>query len=353
MQSKQYADALSDRLPPDVFRPVPGRALWLLVHASIMAACTIAIVDAHLGVLARLGLTIIIGFSVTCMGIVGHEILHGSVVEPLWMRRCLGAFCLAPLGMGPVFWTIWHNIHHANTQHPVKDPDTWGLLDGMPLDRSMGFLRRFTNTRTLLFPFLLATGVSAHAAALLFFTQKQMTRQQRLATLTEFLVLWLFWLLVGFWLGWLHFLFFFVIPLLVANVIINSIVATNHFLSPLDDTGDPLATSLTVTMHPWIERLILNFNYHTEHHLFPRMSPKYAPDVARLLRETFPDRYHQLPHLQALMAVWRTPRTYHDHARLIDTNTHALYGTLGHGLKEDGSLNGQSPSTSGAAFLHE
>lgn len=335
MLPKQYADALSDRLSPDMFRPVPGRAWWLPVHGFIVAVCMIAIVDARPGALARFGLAIVIGFSFCVLGILGHEILHGSAVERLWLRRCLGALCLAPLGIGPAFWTIWHNIHHANTQHPAKDPDTWGTIEGVPLDRTMGFLRRFTNARTPLFPFLLATGVTAHAAALLFCTQKQMTPQQRMATLTEFLVLWVFWLFLGFWLGWANFLFFFVIPLLLANALINSFVVTNHFLNPLDDTGDPLAGSLTVTTLPWIERLLLNFNYHTEHHLFPRMSPKYAPQVARLLKETWPDRYHQLPHGQALLAVWRTPRVYHGRVQLIDTRSQALYGTLGHGLEAD------------------
>jgi fatty acid desaturase len=333
MLPKQYADAVTGRLPAEAFRPVPSRLWWLPVYSFVAAASTLAIVDGHLGVPAKLGLAVIIGFAFTGMGILAHEILHGSVVERLWLRRCLGAVCLGPLGIGPAFWTIWHNVHHANTQHPVKDPDTWGSVDDVPQDRTMGILRRFTNARSLLFPFLLATGVTAHAAGLLFFTQKQMTPQQRMATLTEFLVLWAFWLALGFWLGWVNFLFFFVIPLLLTNLIVNSIVVTNHFLNPLDETGDPLATSLTVTMHPCIERLLLNFNYHTEHHLFPRMSPKYAPQVARLLKETWPDRYHQMPHGRALLAVWRTPRAYHDRVQLIDTRRHKLYGTLGHGLE--------------------
>jgi fatty acid desaturase len=334
MLPKQYADALSGRLSPEMFRPVPGRAWWLPLYGSIAIVCSTAITVTHLGVLAKLGLAAVIGLAFSVLGVLGHEILHGSVVERLWLRRSLGALCLAPLGIGPVFWPIWHNIHHAHTQHPVKDPDTWGTIDTVPHDRTMGLLRRFANARSALFPFLMATGVTAHAAALLFFTQKQMTRQQRVATLAEFILLWAFWLSLGFWLGWTNFLFCFVIPLLLANLIINSIVATNHFLNPLDETGDPLAGSLTVTLYPWIERLLLNFNYHTEHHLFPRMSPRYAPEVARLLKETWPDRYHQLPHSKALLAVWRTPRAYHGLVQLIDTRSHAIYGTLGHGLQE-------------------
>jgi len=342
MLAKQYADALSDRMPPAWFRPAPERAWWLLIYGSIATACTVAVVKTHPGVPARLGLAVIIGFSYCCMGILGHEILHGSVMEPLWLRRCLGAVCLAPLGIVPAFWTFWHNIHHAYTQHPAKDPDTWGTVDSSPLDPVMGLLRRFTNARATLFPFLLATGMTAHALVLLLCTQKQMTPRQRAATLTEFLLLCTFWLGLGFRLGWANFLFFLVIPLLVANAIINSFVITNHFLNPLDDTGDPLAGSLTVNMHPWIERVFLNFNYHVEHHLFPRMSPKYAPQVARLLKESWPDRYHSLPYARALLAVWRTPRVYHGHTQLIDTGSRVLYGTLGYGLEAD--ARGPEPS---------
>jgi len=338
MLAKEYADAISDRLCPDMFRPVPGRALWLPVHLIIVAACTLGIVNGRGGVLAKLGLAAIIGLSFCRMGILGHEILHGLVVERPWLGRLLGYFCVNPLGIGPTFWTFWHSIHHANTQHPERDPDTWGTVDGSPVDRTMLFLRRFTNARTPLFPFLLSVGVTDHAAALLFCLQKRMTRREGVATLGEFVILWFFWLSLGFWLGWVNFAFFFAIPLLLANLILNSFVVTQHFLNPLDDTADPLASSLTVTTSRWIERFLLNFNYHTEHHLFPRMSPKYAPRVAQLLKERFPDRYHQLPHGQALLAVWRTPRVYQDHLQLVDLAEHSLYRTLGHGLEKDISL---------------
>src|SRR5262252_6716704 len=167
MEARQYADALSDRLPPDFFQPEPSRALWLPVDALMAALCTIIIVGAHPALPAKFGLAIVIGISFTRLGILGHEILHGSVVERLWLRRLLGAVCIAPLGIGAGFWTIWHNIHHANTQNPAKDPDNWGTLDRSPQDRAMGFLRRFAHARTLLFPFLLLTGTTGHAVALL------------------------------------------------------------------------------------------------------------------------------------------------------------------------------------------
>jgi len=123
------------------------------------------------------------------------------------------------------------------------------------------------------------------------------------------------------------------LPLVIANLIISLFVVTNHFLNPVDDS-DPLATSLTVTTYPWLERLFLNFNYHAEHHLLPHMSPRYAPQIAELLKELWPERYHQMPHGQALRAVWRTPRVYYDQIHLVDLREKTLYGTLGHGLGE-------------------
>lgn len=342
MLAKEYADSITVRLSAEAFRPVPERLLWLLLHALIVAGCTLVIVDARPPNIAKLALALVIGFSFTCLGILGHEILHGSVVTPLWLRRLSATICLAPLGVGPVFWTIWHNIHHAHTQHPVKDPDCWSTMDRAPQDKAMGFLRRFTRPRTPMFFFLLAAGVTGHSFALLFCLQKQMTLRQRITTVTEFVLLWLFWLGLGWWLQWTNFVFFFAIPLVVANLIVNSFVVTNHFLSPLDEESDPLATTLTVTMNRWVERLLLNFNYHVEHHLFPRMSPKYLPLVAELLKESWADRYHSWPYGKALLMVWRTPRVYYDGLHLFDPSRRALYGTLGHGLEPEAS-----PTTSG------
>ena len=227
----------------------------------------------------------------------------------------------------------------------------FGTLDSLPLDRAMVFLRRFTHARTPLFPLLLAAGVTAHAAVLLICMQKQMSWRQRVTTASEFTVIWAFWLGLGFRLGWANFLFFFAIPLVLTNVIVNSFVVTNHFLSPLDEdeSGDPLATSLTVRAYPWLERLFLNFNFHSEHHLFPRMSPKYAPQVARLLEENWPDSYHSMPHWRAILLAWRTPRVYHDEGHLIDTRNRRLYGTVGHGLEDD-AKNEPEPAKISRAF---
>ena len=324
-----------ERLPAYATKPVPARALWIPLHAVIVAIATAAIVNFHLGIAAKLGLAAVISVSFTCLGIVAHELLHGTIIEALWLRRLLAALCLAPLCIGVSFWTIWHATHHSHTQDPAGDPDTWGPADGIPRDAMMRVLRPFTNARTPLFVLLLCTGVTGHAAALLLGRRLPMNFGQRLLTFAEFLAVVLFWAGVGYWLGWSNFVFFYVIPLLLANGIINSFVVTNHFLNPLSEgEDDPLASSLTVTSFRFCEWLFLNFNYHTEHHLLPGVSPRHAREIRQIIKELWPDRYHEMPHARALLAVWRTPRSYRGRFELFDTSAGLAYGTLGHGLEK-------------------
>ena len=62
------------------------------------------------------------------------------------------------------------------------------------------------------------------------------------------------------------------------------------------------------------------------------MSPKHAPLVKAKLKELFPDRYQELPFVQALAALWKTPRIYKDHVDLVDPTRELVFGTLGNGL---------------------
>jgi fatty acid desaturase len=108
------------------------------------------------------------------------------------------------------------------------------------------------------------------------------------------------------------------IPMLVANAIIMSYIVTNHLLRPLVDHSDPLASSMSLTTHAWMDRIHFNFSHHVEHHLFPSMSPKHAPRVRAKLRQYAPDRFLAPSHLEALRLVFRTPRIHDEQGALVD-----------------------------------
>jgi fatty acid desaturase len=71
-------------------------------------------------------------------------------------------------------------------------------------------------------------------------------------------------------------------------------VFTNHFANAVLDSADPLAGTTSVIVSPLLDRLHLNFSFHTEHHLFPAMDSRFLPLVSRLLEEHFPARYHRI-----------------------------------------------------------
>ena len=118
--------------------------------------------------------------------------------------------------------------------------------------------------------------------------------------------------------GFVPFLFVYVMPLVIANMIVMGFILTNHSLSPLIAINDPLVSGLSVTSSPFIEWLTLRFGYHVEHHLFPAMSSRHAHHVRTLLVEHWPERYQSMPLTTAVAELYRTARVYKDPITLID-----------------------------------
>ena len=132
--------------------------------------------------------------------------------------------------------------------------------------------------------------------------------------------------------GFVAFLFVFVVPLLVGNTIIMAFILTNHSLSPRVPVNDPLVTGLSVTAPRWVEWITLRFGCHVEHHLFPAMSSRYAHVVRAQLLARWPERYQSMSLRKALGELHRTARVYKDATTLIDPRTGREFPTLLPGL---------------------
>ena len=131
------------------------------------------------------------------------------------------------------------------------------------------------------------------------------------------------------YIGWSNIVWLFVIPVMVMNYTVMSYISTNHNISPYTKKNDPLVNSLTVTNHPILEFLNLNFGYHTEHHLFPAMPASKAKLVSEKLKEMYPDRYKIMPKSKALKLLYSTPRIYKNRDILVDPKTGDEFATLG------------------------
>jgi fatty acid desaturase len=136
------------------------------------------------------------------------------------------------------------------------------------------------------------------------------------------------WATVAALVGFVPFLFVYVLPLLIANSIVMAFILTNHALSPRVEINDPLVSGLSVTAPRWIEWITLQFGYHVEHHVFPAMSSRHARRVRDLLRARWPKRYQSMPLSTALVQLHRTARIYKDAVTLVDPKTGAEFATL-------------------------
>jgi fatty acid desaturase len=124
-------------------------------------------------------------------------------------------------------------------------------------------------------------------------------------------------LLIGAWLAGAialgrDALWVFVIPLVTANFTLMCYISTQHWMRPLVHADDPRTTTVSVRAPRFLDWWHLQFSYHQEHHLFPRMSHKFGRRVRAKLREIDASAVALLPWGVALRAVFTTPALYRD-----------------------------------------
>lgn len=313
---------IRDELPPDTFEPRPARALWFLPLSATAIASVGALVVVRPAWWWSLALAFVIGHCLAAMGFLAHEALHGSIVSSTKIQTFLGYLGFAPVGVSPALWRVWHNqVHHAKTNMGDADPDSFGTIRRYRKAPSTRFVARLApGSRHWSSAFFLTYWFTFHAQIVLWIQSKYMRtfanlnrRRAKLDTLASFVG----WIALATVAGW-YSVYALLIPVMVANAIVMSYIATNHFMRPQMETNDPIENSMSVTTAPLVDRLHFNFSHHVEHHLFPRMSGASAPAVRAWLREHEGERYVSPPHPVAVAALYRTPRVYLDATTLVD-----------------------------------
>ncbi|HEX2689311.1 MAG TPA: fatty acid desaturase [Kofleriaceae bacterium] len=328
----KYVGELRSSLPADAFQPARSRLVLIPAHVAVIAIATLAIAYGWLPWPLVPVISIVIGTSFACLTFVAHETLHGGVVRGRRAKHLVGWIGFAPFVLSPRLWVAWHDrVHHANANLP-GDPDMYPTLAEYRASRRIRFLihafplggRRWRGGLSLILGF---TVQSAHQLIVATTRGFLSVNQRRLAIAETALGL-AVWATVAALVGFVPFLFVFVLPLLVGNAIIMAFILTNHSLSPLVSINDPLVTGLSVTTPRWIEWLTLRFGFHVEHHLFPAMSSRHAHVVRALLQAHWPERYQSMPLGKALGELHRTARVYKDAVTLIDPRTGQEFPTL-------------------------
>ena len=328
-----YRREIMPHLAPDMLAPNSGRLVGygLCATGSIAGFMAIAFLNPVWEV--KLVLALVIGFCNGTLGFICHELLHGSVTKNKKLEAVLGFFGVMPFIISPTYWKHSHNrLHHGKTQATIRDPDAFPTLRIYKSSKFVQFMYPFTpgsgHKRSALYFFFWFSFHNLVAQFYLRFRNRifdPMNHKRVTLELIGQLAL------VGTLLaiaGPSNWLWVFIIPLAIQNYMLMSYISTNHNLSPLTSENDPLVNSLSVTNHPVLEFLNLNFGYHIEHHIFPTVSGKHTKKIHEVIAAKFPDSYKIMPKGEAMKRLYQTARIYKDSTHLIHPESLELFDTI-------------------------
>jgi fatty acid desaturase len=337
----RYRKELRQRLPARYFEPDNLHLLWFLPHLALIGG-GLWLLAFHFNPWIAPLLSILIGHSFSCLGFLAHEVCHGGGIKNRTLRHFLAGVGFSPFWIGPYLWSRWHNAdHHGHTQDVELDPDRLFTIEEYKHNPALKFLYRLSPVLRNLALFSSFTfRMTQHGINMgrSYLANPSSTRRDRAVILFQFFLPVLFWVGGTALLGWHVLLFGYLIPILIGNFIAISYIATNHFLNPLADESDVLATSLSVTLPRglrWLDPLHSYFGAHVAHHLFPQAPTRYARRIEAEIAQVWPDRYHEMPIHRALKLLWDTPWVYdEDGTGFVDPHRSIHAPTLGHGLEQ-------------------
>ncbi len=333
-----YRNQLKKVLPAEIFKPNYSNLVWFGIHGAIVGLAYY-LLTAHFSWWLAPIMALVIGHTFACMGFLAHDISHGGSVKRLWIRDILAGLGFSPLAIGPYLWRRWHNSdHHNNTQVEGVDPDHLFTIDDYKHNPVLRWLYRISPLlRNLIIfgSFSYRMTQQMVRMVITYLRSKKSTNGQRWLMIGQLVAPLGLWIGGTLLLGTQVLIWGYFVPVLVANAVAISYIATNHFLNPLADGSDVLATSLSVTLpRPlrWLDPWHQWFGAHVAHHLYPQASGRYSRLIEARVAEMYPDRFHTMPIATALKLLWKTPWVYEDKTTLLDPHREVRSGTLGHGL---------------------
>lgn len=264
---------------------------------------------------------------------VAHELLHGSIVQNKSMQTFVSFFLFTPFVISPTFWSFWHNfLHHGNTQLVFKDPDAFPTRSVWKQSRYMRMILPLTpGSRNPLSYLYFFWWFSFQALFNQFYMRFQSKMWDKLDHKRVNIELFLQVMAAGsyvYFIGAESPLFLILVPWAIMNYTVMSYISTNHNLSPYTKINDPLVNSLTVTNNSILERVHLNFGYHTEHHLFPTLPMNRAKELSEVLKKIYPKRYMTMKKSRAVRMLYSTPRLYKNKTTLVNPKSGAEFPTI-------------------------
>lgn len=329
----EYAKKLRPLLPDKAFAPNPDKLGILLLNLAVLVfgwaiASQLDRLPIYL-LWLYLPLAVVMGNSVIVLLFSSHNIMHGSVIRNARLMHIMSLLGLTMLWMPPTLWKVVHNQEHHNKTNSLADPDrnylytqpkTWGK-----------WIQNLFVPSVEVNPIFLVVGMATawgvhtfrNLTSVLLFNQKSVdyvpaafsiSNQKQVAIAGELLVIFSLHLTI---LAFLQFsavklVFGYFLPIGIGYAGLIFYIYTNHMLCQMTSINDPLINSVSLKVPKFIDKLHLNFSYHTEHHIFPGMNSDYYPKVQELLKIHYPERLNILTAGDAWRLLMQTPRHYKD-----------------------------------------
>lgn len=328
-----YQQEIKKMLPKETFVRDPFRVSYMFMFIILNTVAIYSVLNFEIHWVFKLLIGIAMGHFNGGAAFIAHETLHGSILKKKWHQDVVGFICFAPFMISPTYWRYWHNyLHHGNTQLLIRDPDafpTHGVYKKSKFMQKIYPLLPGSRTIRSYFYFFYWFSYQAFLnQASMRFGNKMWDKMNHKRVTIEFVSQIL--LVAGFLylIGPSQWLWLALVPFAVQNYVVMSYISTNHNISPLTKVNDPLVNSLTVTTNPVQDFFHLNFGYHVEHHLFPRMSARHAKKVHAKIKERFPEKFKVMKKSDALKILYSTPRIYKGYTELICPKTQKTYKTI-------------------------
>ncbi len=328
-----YRQALLKNLDPAIFKPNPWRLGFMAVFFTLACAMVYLIAAMDIAWPLKVLCGIVLGVCTGNMAFIGHELLHGSIIKSQRLQDLIFLLGVAPFFLSPTYWRFSHNrLHHGHSQKLITDPDAFPSLRIFKISRFMKFMFPFTpgsgHKRSAIYFFFWFSMHNLTAQLWMRFRNRGFDEMNHTRANWELGFQFCLGAVYLYLIGPSNWVWAFIIPTMVQNYWLMSYIATNHNLSPLTNVNDPLMNSLSVTNHPVLEFLSLNFGYHVEHHIFPHMNGKHSKVVHRQLLKQFPENYKIMPKYKAMIALYKTPRIYKNSRQLVHPVTGKVHQTI-------------------------
>lgn len=314
---RRLRSELRRAMPPESFQPQPLRGVIALALVPVMVALGWAAASGRLPGWACLLISFTLGQLLVVVGFAAHEALHHSVFRSRVLEDVLGWVGFGPWLVTPGLWRAWHvQAHHSAANIHVRDPDILPYQDEWHTQR---FARLFhaisPGSGSWLSYISFGLFFTAQGQVFLWHYSRlprfQHVRMNRTRERALSVLLALGWVGLGWAMGLRGAFYVLILPQLFSNITLMLYIATNHWLQPAsEDTDNPFVNTASVRTHPVVDWLHLNFSYHQEHHVFPAMSPRFAPLLRDKLRALNPEASIVYPHLRALRMLFQRPALY-------------------------------------------